>query len=118
MSIDPPCIGIEVSASSYVLNPTGLQEVFEPVDVVLTVLDFRVAHQGAEEGQGRLDPVDHEFVEGAAQPHQALVAGAAMNDELAEQGIVVRWDPVALIDRRIDANAKTARRMEIGDRAW
>ena len=37
------------------------------------------------------------LVNTAAQAHQAFVAGAAMDDQLANEGIVVRRDHIALI---------------------
>ena len=71
----------------------------------------------AEQRQRGLDSVDDELVERPAQPHQALVAGPAMDDQLADQRVVVRRDAVALVDGRIDAHAEAAGRMEIGDPA-
>ena len=49
-------------------------------------------------GKRRVDAVDDEFVERAAQAHQRLGAGAAVHDQLADQRIVVRRDRIALID--------------------
>ena len=78
-----------------------MRKVFEPMDVILAVLDVRVADESPEERQGGLDSVHHELVEGAPQAHEALVARAAVHDELADKGIVMRGDPVTLVDRRI-----------------
>src|SRR3954451_4088594 len=100
---------------SSLLDPAGLQEALEPVDVVEAVLDVGGADEGAEEGEGGVDSVDDELVERAAQAHEALVAGAAVDDELADERVVMRRDAVALVDGGIDAHAEAPRRMEIGD---
>src|SRR5262249_53398547 len=78
------------------------EEFLEPMDVVLTVDDLFFAHQRAEKRQRGLDPVDHELVECALEPHQAFSARAAMHDQLADERVVVGWDRVAMIHGRID----------------
>ena len=79
------------------------------MDVVKPVLDVGIANQAAEQRQRRLDPVDDELVERAAQAHQRFGARAAVDDQLADQRIVVRRDRIALVDRGIDAHAKRRR---------
>ncbi len=74
------------------------QPLLQPVDVVVPGDDVGIVDQLAEEGDRRLDPVDDEFVEGARQPPQALVAGAGVDDQLADQAVVVGRDRIALID--------------------
>ncbi len=54
----------------------------------------------------------------APQPHQAFGAVAAMDDQLADQRVVVRRDRVAGIDGAVQAHAETARRVIAGDLAW
>src|SRR5713101_6377495 len=81
------------------LHPAAGQEIRQPVDVVVAVDDVLLAHQGAKQRQGRIDPVHDELVERALEPHQAFAAGLAMDDELADQRIVERRDRVAVIDR-------------------
>ncbi len=93
------------------------QIVFQPVDVVVAIGDVGVADQVAEQRQRRLDAVDHELVERAAQPHHAFDAVAAMHDQLADQAVVIGRDAVAGIDAGIDADAEAARRVEMRDRA-
>src|SRR5271166_5435735 len=93
----------------------GLQELLEPMNIILAVLHVRVSNQGAKERQRRLDPVDDEFVEGAPQSHESLGSGSPVHDQLADQRIVIGGNHVTLIGRRIDANAETAGRMEIGN---
>ena len=94
-----------------------LEEMLEPVDVVVAVLHVGVAHQRAEQRQRGVDAIHDEFVERAAQAHQRLGPGAAVHDELADQRIIVGRDRVAGVDGRIDADAETAGRMIIGDLA-
>src|ERR1700730_1540699 len=89
----------------------------QPMDVVEPILDVGVAHQCLEQGNCRIDAVDDEFIERAAKLHQRLVAVAPMHDELADERIVVWRNRVPSIDRAIDAHAKAAWRMVIGDLA-
>ena len=93
------------------------EELFQPVDVVVAGDDVRLLDQALEEGERGLDAVDDELVDRAAQALQALVAGAAVDDELADQGVVVGRDRVALVDRAIDADADAAGRVVEGDLA-
>src|SRR5271167_646367 len=86
----------------------------EPVDVVVAVDELGGADQPLMERDGGLDAADHVFLEGAAQPHQALVAALAVNDELCDQAVVVGRHLVALIEGAVDAHAEPARRMIIG----
>ena len=53
--------------------------------MVVAVDDFGFPDQGPEQRQGRLDALHHHFVQRTAQPHQALAAGLAMDDQLADQ---------------------------------
>ncbi len=68
------------------------------MDVVVAGEDVRLLDQALEQRQRGLDAVDDELVDGAAQALQAFLAGAAINDELADQRVVVGRDRVALID--------------------
>src|SRR5262245_24805367 len=58
------------------------QKLFQPMDGVIAVDDVLVAHEGAEQRQGGLDPVDDEFVQCALEPHQAFLPGLAVHDQL------------------------------------
>jgi hypothetical protein len=64
----------------------------QPVDVVVAVGDVGLRTSVAEQRQRRLDAVDDEFVERAAQAHHAFDAVAAMHDQLADQAVVVGRD--------------------------
>src|SRR5262249_55421167 len=55
------------------------------------------------------------LVEGAAQPHQALVARGAVDDQLGDHAVVMRRDRVSGIERGIDAHAEAARGVIAGD---
>jgi hypothetical protein len=76
-----------------------------------------IIDQIAEQGKGRLDAVYDELVEGAAEAHQALLPCAAVDDELADQAVVVGRNAIALIGTGIDPDTKAAGRMETRDRA-
>src|SRR5262245_25755672 len=78
-------------------HPALGEKFLQPVDVVVAVDDFLLAHQGAKERQRGLDAVDHELVERALEPHQALAARLAVHDQLAEKRIVIGRDAVAVI---------------------
>src|SRR5713226_5779609 len=93
------------------------QKLLKPMDVVITVDEIGVAHEGAEQRQRGLDAIDHELVDRPPQPHQAFATRLAMHDELAEQRIVIRRDHIALIGSRIDPHAHAAGRMVMHDLA-
>ena len=84
------------------------QEILEPVDIVLAVLDVRVSNQAAKQRQRRLDALDDEFIERSSEPHQSFGSRSAVNDQLADQEIIIGRDHVTLIGRRIDANAEAS----------
>src|SRR6266403_5249215 len=66
------------------LHSAAGQERFKPVDVVVAIDHVLLAYERAEQGQGRFDAVDDEFVERALEPHQAFAAGLAVYDQLAD----------------------------------
>jgi hypothetical protein len=81
------------------------------VDIIGAVLDVGVAHQGAEKRQRGIDTLDDELIEGAAQPHQGFIAIAAVDDQLADQRVIIWGDPISRIDGAIDPDPQTAGRM-------
>jgi hypothetical protein len=87
------------------------------VDVVVAVDESLLADDPPVQRDRGVDAADHEFLERAAQAHQAFVAGAAVHDQLADQRIVVGRDRIAGIERGIDAHAQAARRVIVGDLA-
>jgi hypothetical protein len=64
-----------------------------------------------------IDAVDHEFVKRAASRIMHSLPRPAVHDQLADQAVVIGRDLVALIDAGIDAHAKPAGRVVMGDRA-
>src|SRR5262245_37801316 len=99
------------------LHSAAGEELLEPADVIIAVDDVLLAHQRAEQRQRRLDAVDDELVERALEPHQALTAGLAVDDQLADEGIVIGRDRIAVIDGGVDAYAETTWRMIVHDLA-
>src|SRR5258706_6131481 len=92
--------------------PSG-EVLLKPVDVVVAVQNVVFAHQILEERDGRLDSSDDEFVERATQTHQTLVAISSVYDKFSREAVVVGRNSIARIHRRIEAHAKTARRMKL-----
>src|SRR5258707_15604433 len=84
------------------------QKLLKPMDVVIAVDEIGVAHERAEQRQRGLDAIDHELVDRPPQPHQAFAPRLAVDDELAEQRIVIWRDRIALIGSRIDPHAPAA----------
>src|SRR6185436_15724384 len=95
----------------------ALQPLFQPVDVVAAVDDVGFVDEALEERDRGFDAVDDEFAERAAQAHQALGAVLAVDDELADQAVVMRRDAVAGVSRAVDAHAQAAWRVEVFDQA-
>jgi len=52
------------------------------MDVVIAIDELGRADEPLMQRDCRLDPADHVFLKGAAQPHQALVPALAMHHEL------------------------------------
>ncbi len=77
--------GVRLLANGSGDAAAAAQKFFQPSDVVVTVDDFLLAHQSAEQGQRRFHPVDDKFVESAFEPHQAFTPSLAMHDELADK---------------------------------
>src|ERR1700730_10012934 len=116
---EPPRVSLRPRRRSpaRLVHPAQRKKPLQPMDVVEPILDVGVAHQYLEQGNCRIDAVDDEFIERTAKPHQRLVAVAPMHDELADERIVVWRNRVPGIDRAVDAHAKAAWRMVIGDLA-
>src|SRR5580693_6393932 len=89
-------------------------EIFQPVDVVMAVDEFRRDSETLVQRNRRVDPADHIFLERAAQPHQAFVAALAVDDQLGDQAVVIRRHLIAVVERAVDANAEPARWMITG----
>ena len=94
------------------------QIILHPVNVVHPIGNIGMLQQICEERNSRFDPIDHEFRQTASQTHQTFISALAVNDELADETVVVGRYRVALIGAGIDPHAKPAGRMPIGDLAW
>src|ERR1700730_15458100 len=92
-------------------------EIFQPVDVVIAVDEFRRDSETLVQRNRRVDPADHILLERSAQPHQAFVAALAVDDQLGDQAVVIRRHLIAVVERAVDANAEPAWRMITGDPA-
>src|SRR3569623_1209485 len=87
----------------------------EPVDVVVALQDVGGDQQVLEQRDGRLDAGHHHLAQRALQPRNALGPVAAVDDQLAGQAIVVGRERIAGVERRSEAHAEAARRVEVGD---
>ena len=67
-----------------------------------------VFHDLELERDGRFDPADDVFAEGALHAEDGVVAVGSDSDEFADHGVVIRRDAVASIDVGIDADAAAA----------
>ena len=86
------------SGTSGRLGVAGCQIVLKPMNVVVAVDDAGFPYQPPEQRQCGFDAIHHHLVERAPQPHQAFATGLAMNDQLADQGVVIGWNDIALIN--------------------
>src|ERR1700760_2468906 len=89
-------------------------EIFQPVNVVIAVDEFRSDRETLVQRYRRLDAADHIFLQRAAQPHQAFVAALAVDDQLGDQAVVKGRHLIAVVERAVDANAEPARRVITG----
>lgn len=69
------------------------------------------------ERDGGLDAFDDRGGEGAAHTSDGARAVAVVDDDLGDHRIVVGRDEIAIVDRRIDADARAGRHVERGDAA-
>src|SRR3989337_2813873 len=89
--------------------------VLEPMDIVIAVDDIGLRDERYEEGNGGLDAIDHELSKRPLEPHQTLVAGAGMHDELANQTVIIGGNGVARVGAGIDPDAEASRRVKMRD---
>ncbi len=66
------------------------------------------AEDPAMERDRGLDTFDDQLVEGPAHDGEGLVAGVGVDDELADERVVMGGDGVADLDVRVPANARAA----------
>src|SRR6478752_10263483 len=75
-------------------------QLLQPVDVVLAVDELGLLDDLLVQRDGGLDAADHELLERAAQPHQALVAAGTAHDQLGDHRIVERRNRIAGVEAR------------------
>src|SRR3954471_19764971 len=91
------------------LSAIAAQPFLEPFDRIFPGLEFRVLDQLLVERDGGLEAVDDEFLERAAQTHDAALAARAVDDQLGDHRVVIRRHPVAGVEARIDADVHAPR---------
>ncbi len=94
-----------------------LELLFEPVDGVFTLEEFGLFENPLMERQRRLDARNHGFADGALQPADTFLPRAAMDDELADHGVVIGRDGVAAVYCAVEPYAQTAGGVEGVDTA-
>ena len=78
----------------------------------LAVDEVLVAEDRAVQGDGGLDPLDDQLVEGPPHPGDGLGRVGGVDDQLAQQRVVVGRNGVARLDVRVPPHARAA-----GDRS-
>lgn len=81
------------------------EEVLDPGDVVLAVVEVAGGEDFALQRDGGLDAFDNEFTEGAAHAPDGDVAGGSGDDQLGDHGVIVGRDFIARVHVGIDAYA-------------
>src|SRR3546814_10580939 len=61
------------------------QPFFQPLDRIIAVLEFRIAHQLLVQRNGSLHPLDHIFLQRAPEAHPAALARTAIDDQLRSE---------------------------------
>src|SRR5690606_4305541 len=69
------------------------------------------------QGDGGVDAADDRLAKAALQTGQRFLAVAAVNDQLADQAVVIGRDRIAGVDGAIQTHAQAAWGVELGDRA-
>src|SRR5436305_10243592 len=88
-----------------------LEELFHEARRVFARAEVRILHDRLVERYRRLDALDDHHFERAAHARNRNLARARVDDELGYQRIVVRRDDVACVGRRVEADARPARRV-------
>src|SRR5579883_1591919 len=93
------------------------EDTLDPGRVDASLDEVAVAEDAAVEGERGLDAFDHQFVEGPAHGSDGLVAVHGMDDQLADERVVVGRDAVTDLDVRVPAHAGPSRDAEGRDLA-
>mmetsp|Transcript_16628 Transcript_16628/g.27222 ORF Transcript_16628/g.27222 Transcript_16628/m.27222 type:complete len:314 (+) Transcript_16628:135-1076(+) len=81
---------------------------FEVVDAGAAFDELRVGHQLAVQRDVGLDALDHRLAQRDAHACQGLIAGVAVDDDLADHAVVVRRHEVVRVGMRVHAHAGAA----------
>ena len=73
----------------------GISSRFDPRGIHSTVNEVFVEKRLAMQWNGRLDPFEDEFVKSPAHPGDGFESGRGVDDQLAQQGVIVRGYAVA-----------------------
>ena len=87
----------------------GHQDPLDPGGIDPSLDEVGVAEDPAMERDRGLDSLDDQLVEGPPHDGERLVAGRGVDDQLADERVVVGRDRVADLDVRVPADARAAR---------
>jgi uncharacterized protein YcbK (DUF882 family) len=62
-----------------------VQVLFQPMDIVIAILNIRIAQQITEKRNGGFDAINNKLIQRALEPHHTFGAGAAMHDQFGRQ---------------------------------
>ena len=62
--------------------------------MIVTIHDVWLINEFLKERNGCIHTLDHKLIQGPTESHQAFVAVATMNDQLADQTVIIGRDPV------------------------
>ena len=85
--------------------------------MIAAIDKVRLAEQLLKERDGGAHAFNDELIERAPQTHQCFAAALSMDDELADEAVIMDGDFISGIDARIESHAQPSGRMEAADRA-
>src|SRR5689334_11808601 len=89
-----------------------LRLAFEEFGIDLPSDESRVLHHAGEKWNGRRHALDDEAIQRDMHSGNRLGSIAALADELGQQRVIERWNGVAVVDVRVEADARSTRRMK------
>jgi len=81
----------------------------------MALLEFGVIEDAFVQRDGRLDALDHEFVEGSAHASDGFLPVSSMRDDFGDHRIVERDNHHVRFHRRVDSYAESAWGAVFGD---
>ena len=70
---------------------------FQPVNIVAAIVDVLLGQQCIKQRYSGIDTVDDQFSQGAAEPSKRFSPVAAMNDQFANQAVIIGGDNVVMM---------------------